>query len=146
MWLFAWSSSIVISCSMLLFQVFHGLLLLSTVQDNAYPEKEENIFKLIGRSRNISSHSYRLLVSHSASGLTKTQPNKKKNNQQTPNMTYSKKVNFASAKSAMTSSLLQQPLIPNASPTLTSKVILPAIPLEKNVHLGICQKNKIHFN
>lgn len=133
---------------MLLFQVFHGLLLLSTVQDNAYPEKEENIFKLIGRSRNISSHSYRLLVSHSASDLTKTQPNKKKNPkpQKTPNMTYSKKVNFVSAKSAMTSSLLQQPLIPNASPTLTSKVILPAIPKCTFFSKGICQKNKIHFN
>ena len=79
--IFAWSSSIVISCSMLLFQVFHGLLLLGTVQDNAYPEKEDNIFKLTGGSRNISSHSYRLLVSHSSSDLTNTQPNKKKRNQ-----------------------------------------------------------------
>jgi len=66
---------------MLLFQVFHGLLLLGTVQDNAYPEKEDNIFKLTGGSRNISSHSYRLLVSHSSSDLTNTQPNKKKRNQ-----------------------------------------------------------------
>lgn len=45
-------------------------------------------------------------------------------------ITYSEKVNFVSAKSAMTSSLLQQPLILNSSPTLTSKVMLPAIPLE----------------
>lgn len=72
------------------------------VQDNAYPEKEENIFKIIGRSGNISSHSYRLLVFHS--NLTKTQPNKKKKKKKS-NITYTEKVNFVSAKSAMTSSL-----------------------------------------
>lgn len=63
---------------MLLFQVFHGLLLLGMVQDNAYPETEENIFKLIGRSRNTSRHSYRLLVSHCSSDFTKIQSKRKK--------------------------------------------------------------------
>lgn len=105
---------------MLLFQVFHGLLLLGMVQDNAYPEKEENIFKFIGKFRNISSHSYRSLTSHSFSDSAEIQPN----------ITYSEEVNFVSTKSAMKSYLLKQPLIPNDSPTLTSKVMLPAVPLE----------------
>lgn len=120
MWIFAWSSSTFISCSMLLFQVFHGLLLLGTVQDNAYPEKRENTFKLIGKFRNISSHSYRSLTSHYSSDLTEIQPN----------ITYSEEENFVFTNSAMKSYLLQQPLILNASPTWTSKVMLPAIPLE----------------
>lgn len=63
---------------MLPFHVFHGLLLLGMVQDNGDPEKEENILKPTARSRNISSHSYRLFVSHSSPGLTKHQPIKKK--------------------------------------------------------------------
>lgn len=79
MWLFAWSSSIVISCSMLLFQVVHELLLLGMVQDKAYPEKKKKkhisiCLYLKGRPRNDSNHSScRSPLSHSFSDLTKKQ-------------------------------------------------------------------------
>lgn len=74
MWLFAQNSSIVISCSMLLFQVVHGLLLLGKVQDKAYPEKKKRIYLnclcLKERSRNYSNRSCRSPLSHSFSDLT----------------------------------------------------------------------------
>lgn len=61
-------------------------------------------------------------------------------------LTYPENVNVVSAKSAMTSSLLQQPLIPNASSTLTGKVMLPATSLETVGFLADTQMYKIHFN
>lgn len=119
---------------MLPFLVFHELLLLGMAQDNGDPEKEEiyrrNIFKLTARCRNISSHSYRLFLSHSFPGLIKHQLIKEKQTNKNSGLTYSEKANFVSAKSVMTSSQLQQPLIPNASSTLAGKVMLPAMPLE----------------
>lgn len=115
------------------------------VQDKGDPEKE-NVFKFTARSRNISSHSHRLFVSHSSPHLTKHQPIKKKIQINKSSLPYPEKVNFVSAKSAMTSSLLQQPLIPNASSTLTGKVMLPSTSLETVGFLADTQMYKIHFN